>query len=182
MKGLATGYDRDLQQIKSLIWRSSQISISTLIIIRSMLLTITVNEKRMKKETESGYLIALDVAEKMVKEGMPFREAHKIVGQLVQSANKQKKKLSKLSDNEIKQILKNEVDSVHVAKLLSSTTIMSSLRDRRSEGSAGISEQQRMLKDRREKIKRYRSNTAKLHEAITTSLLELSSIVKTLTK
>ena len=94
VKGLATGYGRDLQEIKSSIWSTSKTSISALIVIKSMLLTLSVNEKVMKKATESGYLIALDIAEKLVQQGIPFRTTHKIAGQLVQSAYQSKKPLS----------------------------------------------------------------------------------------
>ena len=80
VKGLASGYGRDLQQIKSSIWSTSKISISALLILKSMLLTLKVNEKQMKKVTESSNLIALDIAEKLVQEGIPFRVTHKIVG------------------------------------------------------------------------------------------------------
>ena len=59
IKGLASGYGRDLQQIKSSIWSTSKISISALLILKSMLLTLKVNEKQMKKVTESSNLIAL---------------------------------------------------------------------------------------------------------------------------
>ena len=61
-----------------------------------MLLALTVNEKAMKKATEGGYLIALDIAEKLVSEGIPFRTTHKIAGQLVQTAHQGKKSLNKL--------------------------------------------------------------------------------------
>jgi len=78
IKGLASGYGRDLQQIKSSIWSTSKISISALLILKSILLTLKVNEKQMKKVTESSNLIALDIAEKLVQEGIPFRVTHKI--------------------------------------------------------------------------------------------------------
>ena len=80
VKGLATGYGRDLQEIKPPIWATSKTAISALIVVKSMMLTLSVNEKAMKKAAENGYLIALDVAEKLVLQGTPFRTAHKIAG------------------------------------------------------------------------------------------------------
>ena len=102
VKGLASGYGRDLQQIKSSIWSTSKISISALLIIKSIILTMKVNEKQMKKVTESSNLIALDIAEKLVQDGVPFRVTHKIAGVLVQLAHNSKKPISKLSTIEIK--------------------------------------------------------------------------------
>ena len=86
-KGLSSGYSRDLQQIKSSIWSTSKISITALIVIKSMLTELTVNEDKMRKATEDGYLIALDLAEKLVQQKIPFRTAHSIVGNLVQFAH-----------------------------------------------------------------------------------------------
>jgi len=91
IKGLSTGYGRDLQQIKSSIWSTSKTSISALLILKSMLLTLRVNEKQMKKATDSSYLIALDIAEKLVLREIPFRTTHKIAGSLVQQAYNSKK-------------------------------------------------------------------------------------------
>ena len=91
IKGLASGYGRDLQQVKSSIWSTSKISINALLILKPMLLTLKVNKKQMKKVTESSNLIALDIAEKLVREGIPFRVTHKIVGILVQLAHQSKK-------------------------------------------------------------------------------------------
>ena len=83
-KGLPSGYSRDLQQIKSSIWSTSKISITALIIVKSMLSELTVNQEKMQKATEEGFLTALDLAEKLVLEKIPFRTAHNIVGNLVQ--------------------------------------------------------------------------------------------------
>jgi argininosuccinate lyase len=83
-KGLPSGYSRDLQQIKSSIWSTSKTSITALIIIKSMLSDLTVNQEKMQKATEDGFLIALDLAENLVIEKIPFRTAHNIVGNLVQ--------------------------------------------------------------------------------------------------
>ena len=156
VKGLASGYGRDLQQIKSSIWSTSKISISALLILKSILLTLKVNEKQMKKVTESSNLIALDIAEKLVQEGIPFRVTHKISGILVQLAHNSKKPISKLTLSEIKKSVSDtKVDPKIVLKIISSTTVVSSLKDRTSFGSSGYDEQKRMITDRIKKINQY---------------------------
>src|SRR3972149_7947521 len=105
IKGLPSGYSRDLQQIKISIWASSKIAISALLVINAMLKTIKVNKQKMKKAIDSGYSISLDVAEHLVKKGISFRVAHTIVGKLVQAASKSKTPLSALSLSEIKKSL-----------------------------------------------------------------------------
>lgn len=183
IKGLSSGYNRDLQQIKSSIWSTSKISISALLVIKLMLMTITINKEKMKKSTESSYLIALDLAEKLVQKGIPFRTAHKVIGQLVQIASISKKPLSKITPSEVKTSVKGtNVDSKFLLKLINSTTINSSLRDRTSQGSSGILEQKRMIVDRMKKIKMYREGTTKRENQVKTTFENLSKKVKLLIK
>jgi argininosuccinate lyase len=149
IKGLSTGYGRDLQQIKSSIWSTSKTSISALLILKSMLLTIKVNDKQMKKATNSSYLIALDIAEKLVLKEIPFRTTHKIAGSLVQQAHNSKKSLNKLTSAEIKKSVEGtKVNPTTVSEIIKTTTTISSLQDRISFGSSGYSEQKRMIKNR----------------------------------
>jgi len=182
VKGLASGYGRDLQQIKSSIWSTSKISISALLIIKSIILTMKVNEKQMKKVTESSNLIALDIAEKLVQEGVPWRVTHKIAGVLVQLAHNSKKPISKLSVIEIKKSVEGtKVDSKVVSKIISNTSVVSSLKDRKSFGSSGYDEQKRMISDRTEKINSWRLEMSERENKIKSSLNELQKIVNDLT-
>ena len=179
VKGLASGYGRDLQQVKSSIWSTSKISISALLILKSILLTLKVNEKQMKKVTESSNLIALDIAEKLVQEGIPFRVTHKISGVLVQLAHNSKKPISKLTLSEIKKsVADTKVDPKIVSKIISSTTVVSSLKDRISFGSSGYDEQKRMISDRTQKINQYRSDVLQRENKINTSIDDLKKQVK----
>jgi argininosuccinate lyase len=174
VKGLASGYGRDLQQVKSSIWSTSKISISALLILKSILLTLKVNEKQMKKVTESSNLIALDIAEKLVQEGIPFRVTHKISGTLVQLAHISKKPISKLTLSEIKKsVIDTKVDPKVVSKIISSITVVSSLKDRTSFGSSGYDEQKRMISDRTQKINQYRIDMSKRENKINSSIDDL---------
>ena len=183
VKGLASGYNRDLQQIKSSTWSTSKISTDALLVIKLMLMTVTVNKEKMKKAAEGGNLIALDLAEKLVRKGIPFRITHNVIGKLVQIASISKKPLSKIKPSEIKTAVKGtNVDSKFLLKLINSTSIHSSLQDRTSQGSSGISEQKRMIVDRMKKIKAYRQGTTKRENEVQSSLETLSKKVKVLTK
>ena len=162
IKGLPSGYNRDLQEIKSSIWSTSKIAVSALIVIKMMIMTLSVNKANMKKAAESGYLVSLDLAEKLVKQGIPFRTAHKVIGNVVKIAHTSKKQISKLSNSEINAAVKGtKVDSKLLVQLIKNTTIASSLQDRKSLGSSGISEQKRMIDHRMKKITAYRTGTIK---------------------
>ena len=181
-KGLSSGYSRDLQQIKSSIWSSSKISITALIVIKSMLKTITINEDNMRKATEDGYLVALDLAEKLVKLGIPFRTSHKIIGQIVQIAANSKKNLDQLTLDELGSVKMKEIKLDKLMNLIKDTSTISSLKDRKSKGSSGISEQKRMIVQRDKKITLYNGKIKKQNSMIKKSFATLSSRVKTLTK
>jgi len=183
LKGLSSGYNRDLQQIKSTIWTTSKIGISALIVIKLMLLTVSVNKTKMKKATENGYLIALDLAEKLVQKDIPFRTAHQVIGKLVQLANYSKKPISKITPNELNTAIKGTtVNSKFLSEIIKSTTINSSLRDRISQGSSGIAEQKRMIDHRMKKINAYREGITKRDKDVKNALYNLSLKVKELTK
>lgn len=183
IKGLASGYGRDLQQIKSSIWSSTKISINALLILKSIFLTLRVNKKRMKKATESSYLIALDIAENLVQKGIDFRTTHKITGGLVQTAYGAKKSLNKLTINEITQAVNGtKIDPNLVQEIIKNTTITSSLKNRKSFGSSGYEEQKRMIKDRMNKIVKCRIDITDRQNDISKALDNLTKQVKQITK
>ena len=181
-KGLPSGYSRDLQQIKSSIWSTSKISITALIIIKSMLSNLTVNQEKMQKATEDGFLIALDLAENLVLEKIPFRAAHNIVGNLVQVSHNSKKLLSDLELDEIKSLGIKEIKSEKLFMLIQKTTILSSLKQRKSKGSSGTSEQTRMIGQRTRKLATLKKSIKTQNDSVKKSLILLEKRVKTLTK
>ena len=183
VKGLASGYGRDLQQTKSSVWSTSKISISSLFILKSILLTMRVNKKQMKKSATSGYLVALDVAETLVQDGLPFRITHQVAGRLVQLAHGKKKRLDKLTLEDVSQAVRGiKVDPDMVLKAIQGATVASSLEGRKSFGSSGYAEQNRMIDSRLEKINSYRTISTRLENDISKSLNSLSSRVHELIK
>ena len=181
-KGLPSGYGRDLQQIKSSIWSTSKTSITALIIIKSMLSDLTVNQEKMQKATEEGFLVALDLAENLVLEKIPFRKAHNIVGNLVQLAHNSKKLLSDLELNEIESLRIKDIKSTKLFELIQKTTVSSSLKQRKSKGSAGTSEQTRMIGQRTRKLVTLKKSVKTQNDNVKKSLTFLEKRVKTLTK
>ena len=174
VKGLASGYGRDLQQIKSPIWNASRMSVNALLIMRSVVLTMKVNEKQMKKAAVSGNLIALDIAERLVMEGVPFRVTHKIAGSLVQAAHAAKKPIRRLDSKDVLRSVKGTgVKPKIVSGIISSTTVASSMRERASYGSSGYAEQKRMIRDRVDMIAKYRMGLSKRENRINACIEDL---------
>jgi len=183
IQGLPSGYSRDLQQINPSIWSASKIAISALLVMESMLKSVIINKKNMKKAAEDGYLIALDLAEKLVHNGISFRKSHQIIGRLVKIAHKSGKPISKLSESDVKKVIKGkEVSLKLLMKLIKSTTLTSSLHERKSQGSSGISEQKRMIAHRMKKIEKYQTGIKTRSNAVQNSLNKMNQKVKQLTK
>lgn len=85
LKGLPLAYDRDLQEDKALVFASVARTIGCLEGMAGLLDTLTFDKQRMEQATRSSAAWATDLAEALVARGVPFRDAHGIVGQLVGS-------------------------------------------------------------------------------------------------
>ncbi len=84
-KSLFSGYNRDFQEIKPLIWDSKEILNVCLDILMGILSGLEINSKNMELATKESNLIALDIAEYLVLSNpVSFRMAHSIIGTLVQ--------------------------------------------------------------------------------------------------
>ena len=147
-----------------------------------MLSELTVNQENMNTATEDGFLVALDLAENLVLEKIPFRTAHQIVGNLVQLSYNSKKLLSDLELEEIESLEIKEIKSGKLFELIQKTTISSSLKQRKSKGSSGTSEQTRMIGQRIRKIVTLKKSVKAQNDSIKKSLTLLEKRVKALTK
>ncbi|MBR13322.1 MAG: argininosuccinate lyase [Acidimicrobiaceae bacterium] len=86
LKGLPLAYDKDLQEDKEPLFDACDTVRLTLLALDGMVATLVLNVDRMAEVADSPYSAATDLAEFLVAEGMPFREAHAVVGALVRAA------------------------------------------------------------------------------------------------
>jgi argininosuccinate lyase len=86
LKGLPFSYNRDLQEDKEALFDSVDTVGKSLEIWSAMLPELTIHRERMETAANDPGLLATDLAEYLVKKGMPFREAHEIIGKLVARA------------------------------------------------------------------------------------------------
>jgi argininosuccinate lyase len=82
LKGLPSTYDKDLQDDKPAVFEAYDLMVEMLPVITNALRTLTVKPEKMRQGLDSG-LLATDIADYLVMRGIPFREAHAIVGNLV---------------------------------------------------------------------------------------------------
>ena len=102
MKGLPLSYDRDMQEDKSSFFEAYDTVVSSLRIFSEMVRTAKWNEKNMTDSCQSGFLNATDVADYLVRKGMPFRTAHGVSAKLVRSAIEKNCKLEEIDFSEYK--------------------------------------------------------------------------------
>jgi len=83
LKGLPLAYDRDLQEDKEPVFDSLDTLLVLLPAVTGMIATMRVDTDRLAASAPDGFALATDVAEDLVRRGVPFREAHEAVGRLV---------------------------------------------------------------------------------------------------
>jgi len=105
LKGLPLSYFKDLQDDKEIVFKSNETLINSLTILNEVLSNLNPNKKNMLKLANEGIITATDLADYLVKKHkMSFRESYKITAQIVNYAEKNKKKLQELSINELNTI------------------------------------------------------------------------------
>jgi argininosuccinate lyase len=97
MKSLPLSYNRDMQEDKSLLFDVADTLSACVDITAQLLPKVKFNPARMQAAASRGYLNATDLADYLVTKGLPFREAHQCVGQIVQYAVRSGKELHALS-------------------------------------------------------------------------------------
>ncbi|MEG0012981.1 MAG: argininosuccinate lyase [Cellulosilyticaceae bacterium] len=97
MKALPLAYNKDMQEDKESVFDSIDTIKMCLPIFTAMLKTITINKEQMHSSASTGFTNATDAADYLVKKGMPFRDAHAVIGELVLYCSQRKIGLEHLS-------------------------------------------------------------------------------------
>ena len=83
MKGIPLAYNKDMQEDKELVFDAIDTTKGCLALFTGMLASMKFNKKQMENSAKNGFTNATDAADYLVNHGVPFRDAHGIVGQLV---------------------------------------------------------------------------------------------------
>ncbi|MBO7161791.1 MAG: argininosuccinate lyase [Clostridia bacterium] len=83
LKGLPLAYNKDMQEDKESVFDACDTVVMCLKVFTGMIKTIKANTENMKRAAQKGFINATDLADYLVKKGMPFRSAYKISGSLV---------------------------------------------------------------------------------------------------
>jgi argininosuccinate lyase len=97
MKGLPLAYNKDMQEDKESLFDTIDTLKGCLKIFVGMIKSMKIKQQNMEKSAQSGYMNATDLADYLVNKGVPFRDAHEIVGKIVKYAIENNSSLEDLS-------------------------------------------------------------------------------------
>jgi len=95
-KGLPLAYNRDLQEDKAAVLNAAGVVVPTAQIFAAMVPALTFRLEHMRRAASRSFSLATDVADYLVKKGMPFRQAHEVVGALVRECESRGCELAEL--------------------------------------------------------------------------------------
>ncbi len=102
MKGLPLAYNKDMQEDKEAFFDARDTLVKCLTVFTAMLKTITFRKENMERGASGGFTNATDCADYLVRKGVPFRDAHRVVGELVAHCLNENKALLDLTLPELK--------------------------------------------------------------------------------
>ena len=145
MKGTALAYNKDFQEDKESLFDAVDTWKATIDIFAKMLDKTEFRMDQIEKQLGKGFLNATDIAEHFAKQGIPFREAHSIVGHMVKMCENKNCDFEDLTDEDLQSI-----DSRVTKELLGDISIKNCVDARVSFGGTAPSEVRRQIKVGRE--------------------------------
>lgn len=104
MKGIPLAYNKDMQEDKELTFDAIDTVKGCIALFNGMIRTMKLNKENMKSSAMNGFTNATDAADYLVKNGVPFRDAHGIIGRLVLYCIDNNKAIDELTLDEFKEI------------------------------------------------------------------------------
>ena len=102
LKGIPLAYNKDMQEDKEALFDAYETVKMSLPIFSKMIETMTVNKERMRNNAKGGFTNATDAADYLVKKGIPFRDAHRIIGEMVSYSIENKITLEEITIDKLK--------------------------------------------------------------------------------
>ncbi len=141
LKGLPLAYNKDMQEDKEAIFDAFETALMCLTIAAQMIETMTVLKDNMYKAAQEGFINATDLADYLVKKGVPFRSAYKTVGQTVALCIEKKTVLDSLPIEEYKKL-----SDVFESDLYSEIKLETCVEKRISQGGTGEKSVEKQIK------------------------------------
>lgn len=139
LKGLPSTYDKDLQEDKEPVFDAFDTLAMAVPVMTGLIQTLSVQADKMASQLEPS-LLATDLADYLVKKGMPFRQAHGVVGQVVQFAEQRQITLADLTVANFQSI-----DELFGEDVLAALSVEGALASRNVEGGTAVSAIKRQI-------------------------------------
>ena len=147
MKSQPLAYNKDNQEDKEPLFDVLDTLLGSLRAFADMVPNLTVNKARMEQAAKQGYATATDLADYLVNRGLPFREAHEVVGNAVAFAIEQSRDLSECTLEELKRF-----DARIEADVFSVLSLQGSLNARNIEGGTAPAQVKLQIEQARKRI------------------------------
>lgn len=145
LKGLPLAYNKDMQEDKESVFDAVETVKMCLKVFAPMIATMNVCKDNMKKAAQEGFINATDLADYLVKKGLPFRSAYKISGQIVAKCISDGKVLETLSLEEYKSFSPLFEEDVY-----SDIDLKTCVEKRISQGGTGLASVEKQIKETKE--------------------------------
>lgn len=147
MKGLPLAYNKDMQEDKECLFDTVDTVLGSLRVAADMIRTCKINALSMRTSSELGYTNATDAADYLAKKGLPFREAHEVVGKLVRYAITEAKGLEALSLDEYKQL--SPIFEADIFEAIALETVVNRRTSRGGTAASAVEQQLKLLENER---------------------------------
>lgn len=148
LKGLPLAYNKDLQEDKEPLFDSVKTTLDCLSLFAALLSKTEFKKENLLKATEEGFLIATDLADYLAEKGIPFREAHHIVGRIVRDCQEKNRTIESLSLSTLQSFSDKIKEDV-----FSWLSLSSAINRRNSYGGTSTLQVQKQIKSAKKKIR-----------------------------
>ena len=109
LKGLPLAYNKDMQEDKEAVFDAFDTTSASLRVSATVLRNLGINRERAAAASSSGYMNATELADYLVRKGMPFRDAHEVVGKIVMKAIELGKELEQMDLSKFSALIEDDV-------------------------------------------------------------------------
>jgi argininosuccinate lyase len=151
LKGLPLAYNRDLQEDKEPLFDSLRQAHLIVVALDGAYQSLTFHHEVAALAADDQLLVAIDIAERLVEEGLPFRQAHEVAGGLVGVAVRENRPLA--------EVVKDHPDLAHYSSLFTPGVTLANRRSPGASGPAAASEQIRRLRETLDALEKRRAKS-----------------------
>jgi len=167
LKGLPSGYNRDYQETKKILFETVDTTSASISILSMMMSSVKINKNRMIKMVEEGFSSAVDISDLLVKKGIPFRSAYQVTGRLVNKLLNNGKTFKDLTSDELVNTTTSETGvkiNISESELFEALTPSANIKRKNHLGGPAPAENMRMREDRLKKIREFEESALNIKE------------------